>query len=151
MISICQKFIIEYKRLKENLHYINIALTGKWKLASKAAVTTVNASVGSGLWVIFYSYVLTNKFQGKLDICTFTSCILGGLVSITAGCAVIQPWEALIIGIVGGIITSYGKQLLSYKNLFSKICYIADHSLYFNICDTLFFLVYSLVLLLYAN
>ena len=84
-------------------------LLGKWKLASRAAVATVNSSVGSGVWSIIYSFWLTKDFKGKLDVGTFTSGILGGLVSITAICAVCRPWEALLIGFIGGIITSYGK------------------------------------------
>ena len=91
------------------MYYYVCFIIGKWKLASRAAVTTVNASVGSGLWSIIYSFWLTNDFRGKLDVSTFTSGILAGLVSITAACAVCRPWEALVIGIIGGIISTYGE------------------------------------------
>lgn len=84
-------------------------LLGKWKLASKAAVITVNGSVGGGLWTVLYCYVLTKRFHRKLDIGIFTSGILAGLVSVTAICAICQPWEALFIGWIGAMISSYGR------------------------------------------
>lgn len=82
---------------------------GKWKLASKAAVITVNGSVGGGLWAILYCYLLTNKFRRKLNVTELTNGILAGLVSVTGICAICQPWEALIIGWIGGMMSSYGK------------------------------------------
>ena len=85
--------------------------TGKWKLATRAAVTTLNASTGAGLWGMLYSYSLNKKFKGKLDVGVLTSSILGGLVSITAICAICNPWEALLIGFTGGIVTTLGKSL----------------------------------------
>ena len=88
---------------------------GKWKLASRAAVATVNGSVGGGLWAILYSYKLCKKFKGKLDVGTFSTGVLGGLVSVTAICAVCRPWEALLIGFIGGIITCYGELSLTYS------------------------------------
>lgn len=85
--------------------------SGKWKLASKAAVVTVNGSVGGGLWAISYCYLLTNKFQRKLSVTELANGILAGLVSVTGICAICQPWEALIIGCIGGMISSYGKTI----------------------------------------
>ena len=86
-----------------------VLLTSKWRLASKAAVVPVNGTVGEGLWSILYCYLLTIRFRKKLNVTELTNGILAGLVSVTAIYAICQPWEALIIGWIGGMISSYGR------------------------------------------
>ena len=50
----------------------------------------------SGGWVgMIQSYVMND---GKQDVLTVVNGILGGLVGITAGCAVVNVNEALLIG-----------------------------------------------------
>ncbi|XP_057295698.1 putative ammonium transporter 3 isoform X2 [Hydractinia symbiolongicarpus] len=100
---------------------------GKWKLASRAAVVTVNGSVGGGLFVIFYCYILTNKFNRKLDVGIFATGILAGLVSITGICAICRPWEALLIGFIGGAIACYGCTLLEYLKIDDPVSCVPVH------------------------
>lgn len=84
---------------------------GKWKLASRAAINTISASIGGALFSIIYSCKLNKKYQKKLNVALFTSGILGGLVGITAICTLCRPWEAYIIGIIGGALACIGECL----------------------------------------
>ena len=76
---------------------------GKWKLASRAATVTMVGAMGGGAFAMFYCYAIRRKkYKGVLDIPLLSVGILGGLVGITAICAVTRPWEGFIIGILGG-------------------------------------------------
>lgn len=72
----------------------------KWKLASRAAVVTLNGSIGGGIVAIAYSYIQDSE---TLDVPTFVTGIRGGLVSVTGICALARPWEGLLIGVFGGM------------------------------------------------
>lgn len=45
------------------------------------------------------------KNQGRVDIIDLINGILGSLVSITAGCFLYRAWEALLIGLIGALLT----------------------------------------------
>jgi len=78
--------------------------------AGLVAVNTTMAPCAAGLVVfILRRFVLEPKL---LDVGGFCNGILGGLVSITAGCAVMEPWESVVIGIFGGIFYQLGSMLL---------------------------------------
>ena len=108
MRLVLYEYEYKYEQISDIRQVSISALLGKWKFAARAAVTTINASAGGGAWSVLYSYILTKRFKGRLDVGTFTSGILGGLVSITAICDHCRPWQAVLIGFIGGIITSYG-------------------------------------------
>ena len=50
----------------------------------------------------------------KQDVLTVINGILGGLVAITAGCAVVDVYEAIFIGAVGSFLANYTPLLLNY-------------------------------------
>lgn len=79
---------------------------------SVIAVNTFLAGVGGGLAAYYIRFAET----GKVDIAATCSGIIGGLVAVTAPCAFVEPWAALVIGLVAGPIVVYGARLL--ENVF---------------------------------
>jgi len=78
--------------------------------AGLVAVNTTLAPCASGLLIfILRARVLSPKL---LDVGGFCNGILAGLVAITAGCAFVRPWEAVIIGFVGGLVYQAASMLL---------------------------------------
>lgn len=64
-----------------------------------AVNTTISAAAGATL-ALFIAYFHT----GKWDLPSVLNGCLGGLVGITAGCAFVSPFSALIIGSIAGVI-----------------------------------------------
>lgn len=73
---------------------------GAAQVAAKVAFTTTIAPACSCLVTV----VLSKLILGYYDLSLSLNGILAGLVSITAGCSVVQPWHASVIGVVGGIV-----------------------------------------------
>lgn len=48
-----------------------------------------------------------------LDVGGFCNGILAGLVAITAGCNAVEPWESVLIGLVGGLLYVGASMLLA--------------------------------------
>ena len=79
-------------------------------LAARVAVTTTLAAGAGAATAMIISRLRT----GHSDLSLTLNGVLGGLVGITAGCATVEPWGAVIIGIVAGAIIVGGVELL-YK------------------------------------
>jgi len=77
-----------------------LAVAGYMEVASLVAVTTtISAASGAIVTCLWAKFV-----SGKWNIGMCCNGVLAGLVSITANCAVVHPWSAIIIGVVGGSI-----------------------------------------------
>lgn len=75
-----------------------LAMYQQMYVASKCAVTTTLAASAGGA-----SVLVIHVFAGyPPDVTPVLNGILAGLVSITAGCSVVEPYAAVIIGLVGG-------------------------------------------------
>jgi len=77
-------------------------------LASRVAVTTTLSGAAGGLTTAALSKLLYKRF----DFMLLLNGILGGLVSITAGCPVVSVGSAIFIGLIGGIILVAASKLL---------------------------------------
>jgi len=78
--------------------------------AGLVACNTTLAPVVAGLVVFFLrAQVVEPKC---LDVGGFCNGILAGLVSITAGCGSVKPFEAMVIGLVGGFVYQGASMLI---------------------------------------
>jgi len=77
------------------------------EIGRQAVVTVLAAS--SGLLGALLTHWLRN---GWADMEVSLNGLLGGLVGATASCAFVPPWAGLLIGLVAGVITALGGDLL---------------------------------------
>ncbi|XP_071794693.1 putative ammonium transporter 2 [Asterias amurensis] len=98
----------------------------KWVLASRSATATITASIGGGIAAIALSYVAKRR---KFDISFLINGILGSLVSITALCALAQPWEGLVIGITGSLIACSGCMLTEKLKIDDPVGVVPVHAM----------------------
>ena len=82
-------------------------------IVARTSSTTVLAAAASGIVTILLVYWRT-KTWNMLSIC---SGVLGGLVSITAGCSVVEPWAALICGAVAAPCVAFGEDILDWLKI----------------------------------
>ena len=75
-------------------------------------LNTMLSAAGGGLACILMAAALG---KGKIAVEKTLNGVLGGLVSITAGCALISPNYALIVGALGGIIVYFAEDWLIYQ------------------------------------
>jgi len=84
-------------------------------LAAKVAVTTTIAAAMGAITCMLYSRFIQGYFN--LGLCL--NGVLAGLVSITAPCSVVEPWAAMMIGIIGGFVYIGASNMI-------KVCWIDD-------------------------
>ncbi|KAF2360587.1 Ammonium transporter [Trinorchestia longiramus] len=100
-------------------------LNDKWKYAARTAVTTVQASIGGGLVGMSISW-----FQNRqLEIGGVVNSILGALVSNTAGCSLYTTYEALVVGMVGGAISTLSMPLIDKLHIDDPVGATSVHGL----------------------
>ncbi|XP_028121995.1 ammonium transporter 1 member 4-like [Camellia sinensis] len=69
---------------------------GQWSAVGRTAVTTTLSGCMAALTTLFGKRLLVGHWN-LIDVCNG---LLGGFAAITAGCAVVDPWAAIICGFV---------------------------------------------------
>lgn len=93
---------------------LSISPAGYGDIAALCAVTTTLSAATGSITAMFTDTLLTMCTEGhaEYDITMAMNGALGALVGITAGCAVVEPWAAVLIGMVSGLVYVFASKLL---------------------------------------
>ncbi|NJO07462.1 MAG: ammonium transporter [Chloroflexaceae bacterium] len=80
--------------------------------ADTVALVAVNTNFAAAVGGIS-ALVISRLHTGQWRLITTLNGVLGGLVAITASCNVVDQFGALVIGMVGGILVTYGTEWLA--------------------------------------
>ena len=100
-----------------------LGAVGNWELIGTVATNTFLASAAGGISTMFYTYF---KY-GQIDITMTINGVLAGLVAITAGCNVVGPDAALLIGIIAGVLVDVAVILIDKIKIDDPVGAIAVH------------------------
>jgi Amt family ammonium transporter len=93
------------------------------ELTSLTLVTTSLAAAAGGVAAAFFSNLLYKNF----DLTMFMNGVLGGLVGITAGADQMSPSDAILIGLIAGVIVVLGIALIDKLKLDDPVGAVAVH------------------------
>ena len=92
-------------------------------LTSLTLVTTCLAAAAGGVTSAFFANILYKNF----DLTMFMNGVLGGLVGITAGADQMSPMDAVLIGVISGVIIVLGVALIDKLRLDDPVGAVAVH------------------------
>jgi Amt family ammonium transporter len=93
------------------------------ELTSLTLVTTSLAAAASGVAAAIFSNLLYKNF----DLTMFMNGVLGGLVGITAGADQMSPTDAILIGLIAGVVIVLGVALIDKLKLDDPVGAVAVH------------------------
>jgi Amt family ammonium transporter len=93
------------------------------ELTSLTLVTTCLSAAAGGVSAAIFSNIMYKNF----DLTMFMNGVLGGLVGITAGADQMSPTDAIIIGLIAGIIIVLGVALIDKLKLDDPVGAVAVH------------------------
>ena len=103
----------------------SLGAVGNWELIGAVVVNTFLASAAGGISTMVY----THFAYGKIDITMVINGVLAGLVSITAGCNVVSPVSAIIIGSVAGVLVDVAVLLIDKQRIDDPVGAVAVHGI----------------------
>ncbi|NP_001234253.2 ammonium transporter 1 member 2 [Solanum lycopersicum] len=99
--------------LKSYDHTIRGTYYGQWSAIGRTAVTTTLAGCTAALTTLFCKRLLVGHWN-VVDVCNG---LLGGFAAITSGCAVVEPWAAIVCGFIAAWV------LIGFNALAAKLKY----------------------------
>jgi Amt family ammonium transporter len=87
------------------------------------AINTMLAAASGGTSAL----LITMKKFGKADPSMTINGVLSGLVAVTAGCAFVSQWSAIIIGAISGVIVIYATLLVDHLKVDDPVGAVAVH------------------------
>jgi Amt family ammonium transporter len=93
------------------------------ELTSLTLVTTCLAAAAGGVAAAIFSNLLYKNF----DLTMFMNGVLGGLVGITAGADQMSPTDAILIGLIAGVVIVLGVALIDKLKLDDPVGAVAVH------------------------
>lgn len=103
----------------------SLGAVGNWELIGSVVVNTFLASAAGGISTMIY----THFRYGKIDITMVINGVLAGLVSITAGCNVVGPESAIIIGLIAGVLVDVAVLYVDKLRVDDPVGAIAVHGI----------------------
>lgn len=101
----------------------SLGAVGNWELIGNVVVNTFLASAAGGIATMVY----TQFRYGKIDITMVINGVLAGLVAITAGCNVVGPVSAIIIGLIAGVLVDIAVLFVDKLKVDDPVGAIAVH------------------------
>jgi Amt family ammonium transporter len=83
-------------------------------IAANAAVSTALSGAAGGVSALFTNLWIEERKTGEpsFSLVMAMNGALSGLVAITSGCALVEPWAAVVTGIIAGWLYIFGSSLL---------------------------------------
>ncbi|ARV14170.1 ammonium transporter [Polaribacter sp. SA4-12] len=100
-----------------------LGAVGNWELIGTVATNTFLASAAGGISTMFYTYFR----YGQIDITMTINGVLAGLVAITAGCNVVGPNAAIVIGLIAGVLVDVAVLYIDKLKIDDPVGAIAVH------------------------
>jgi len=98
---------------------------GDGSLIALVAINTNLAAAAGGITAMITVW----KIFGKPDLSMAMNGALAGLVAITAPCAFVDPWAAILIGAIGGILVVIGVILLDKMHIDDPVGAVPVHGM----------------------
>ncbi len=102
-----------------------LAAVGNWELIGTVATNTFLSSAAGGIATMIF----THFRNGKMDITMVINGVLAGLVGITAGCNVLSPNSAIIVGLIAGVLVDVAVMMIDRMKIDDPVGAIAVHGI----------------------